>query len=348
MKKNRGFTLIELLAVIVILAVIALIATPLIMGTITKSKMNAFRDSVYGIIHAGEIAATEKMTNNVMFEVKNAKIVDEEGNPLQYKGQEMKEGILSFSNQGESSLVLWNGSYCGLKSKKNSKVTIKKASQLKDCVPIYDVGQDITLSDGTTWKVIRSNEENPLEVELLSTKNLKKLENGTYEQDKLDTALNSSNALAFDPNGRRTPLNGNAYCVNSASLGCNEYEMNGTTVTMDSAIKEVVTEYQKQLINQGSISSKSKVSLITKEQLETLGCDSRADGNTGNCSNAPSWVKGTSYWTRSKEGSNAVDVWVLYTNGDLSYDCASRGTTYGIRPTVTLPIVMFGGIDSIP
>ena len=39
MKINqKGFTLIELLAVIVILAVIALIATPLIMGTITKAK----------------------------------------------------------------------------------------------------------------------------------------------------------------------------------------------------------------------------------------------------------------------------------------------------------------------
>ena len=36
--KSKGFTLIELLAVIVILAVIALIATPLIMGTITKPK----------------------------------------------------------------------------------------------------------------------------------------------------------------------------------------------------------------------------------------------------------------------------------------------------------------------
>ena len=40
MNKSKGFTLIELLAVIVILAVIALIATPLIMGTITKAKRN--------------------------------------------------------------------------------------------------------------------------------------------------------------------------------------------------------------------------------------------------------------------------------------------------------------------
>lgn len=51
--KSKGFTLIELLAVIVILAVIALIATPLIMGTITKAKKNAFIDTASGIIKAG-------------------------------------------------------------------------------------------------------------------------------------------------------------------------------------------------------------------------------------------------------------------------------------------------------
>ena len=55
MKINqKGFTLIELLAVIVILAVIALIATPLIMGTITKAKKNAAIDSAYGYMRAME------------------------------------------------------------------------------------------------------------------------------------------------------------------------------------------------------------------------------------------------------------------------------------------------------
>ena len=54
LKKQKGFTLIELLAVIVILAVIAFIAIPLIMGTITKAKKNAFRDAAYGILKAGE------------------------------------------------------------------------------------------------------------------------------------------------------------------------------------------------------------------------------------------------------------------------------------------------------
>ena len=39
--KNKGFTLIELLAVIVILAIIALIATPIILGIIDDARKSS-------------------------------------------------------------------------------------------------------------------------------------------------------------------------------------------------------------------------------------------------------------------------------------------------------------------
>ena len=42
---KKGFTLIELLAVIVILAIIALIATPIIMGIINDSKKESIKNS---------------------------------------------------------------------------------------------------------------------------------------------------------------------------------------------------------------------------------------------------------------------------------------------------------------
>ncbi len=38
MKNKKGFTLIELLGVIVVLAIIALIATPIVMNTIKNAK----------------------------------------------------------------------------------------------------------------------------------------------------------------------------------------------------------------------------------------------------------------------------------------------------------------------
>ena len=63
--KKKGFTLVELLAVIVILAVIALIATPTILGVIEKSRKGAANSSALGYIDALEkqIAINEMDTD---------------------------------------------------------------------------------------------------------------------------------------------------------------------------------------------------------------------------------------------------------------------------------------------
>ena len=54
MNRNKGFTLIELLAVIVILAIIALIATPIVLGIINDSKESSRKISASYIVNAVE------------------------------------------------------------------------------------------------------------------------------------------------------------------------------------------------------------------------------------------------------------------------------------------------------
>lgn len=62
MKQNqKGFTLIELLAVIVILAIIALIATPIILNVVNNSRKGAARDSAFGVIKAVQLGYTEAL-----------------------------------------------------------------------------------------------------------------------------------------------------------------------------------------------------------------------------------------------------------------------------------------------
>ena len=67
MKQNRkGFTLIELLAVIVILAIILLIATPTVLNLIEDARRGAARNSAMGYIDALEkhIMAEQLKDNN--------------------------------------------------------------------------------------------------------------------------------------------------------------------------------------------------------------------------------------------------------------------------------------------
>lgn len=70
MKKNtKGFTLIELLAVIVVLAVIALIATPIVLNLVKEAKVGAARESVTSYMKAVENSVLKEMVNgkNVTF-----------------------------------------------------------------------------------------------------------------------------------------------------------------------------------------------------------------------------------------------------------------------------------------
>ena len=54
MRNKKGFTLIELLAVIVVLAIIALIATPMILNVVEKARKGAAKSSALGWIDAVE------------------------------------------------------------------------------------------------------------------------------------------------------------------------------------------------------------------------------------------------------------------------------------------------------
>ena len=70
MKRSKGFTLIELLAVIVILAIIALIATPLVLKYIAKSREGANDASANSVLRAVEnYYLTSKFNNKTSYPI---------------------------------------------------------------------------------------------------------------------------------------------------------------------------------------------------------------------------------------------------------------------------------------
>ena len=61
---KKGFTLIELLAVIIILAVIALIATPIVLDVINDARLKSAESSVNGYLSAIDNARYEYILDN--------------------------------------------------------------------------------------------------------------------------------------------------------------------------------------------------------------------------------------------------------------------------------------------
>ena len=60
-KSNKGFTLIELLAVIVVLAVIALIATPIVLRLVNEARVGAAESSATAYVKSVENSILQEM-----------------------------------------------------------------------------------------------------------------------------------------------------------------------------------------------------------------------------------------------------------------------------------------------
>ena len=99
---KKGFTLIELLAVIIILAVIALIATPVVLNVIENSKKEAFKDSVYGAIDAAKYYYYEN-PNTVQLSVTDLKL----------QGKQFKSGTINLKEGMFEAVNVTDGEYCG-------------------------------------------------------------------------------------------------------------------------------------------------------------------------------------------------------------------------------------------
>ena len=61
---KKGFTLIELLAVIILLGVIAVIALPRITNVVDKTKKDAFKQTVVGVIKSAENYLADNILTN--------------------------------------------------------------------------------------------------------------------------------------------------------------------------------------------------------------------------------------------------------------------------------------------
>ena len=97
-KKKIGFTLIELLAVIIVLAIIALIATPIIFNVIENAKLKSLENSCYGVIDAVRTKYAEGLLNSEDGTVKLSGDVKD----IPVSGEQPIEGTWEIDNSSDS------------------------------------------------------------------------------------------------------------------------------------------------------------------------------------------------------------------------------------------------------
>ena len=129
---KKGFTLVELLAVITILAVIALITTPIIFGVIEDSRMNTFTRSVEEMRNVIDMDYNEYgRSGRVTYKYSNNKLVCVEcdgGSDLEldFTGEIDGASGTFYDNDGEITLTVENGVYKATDDGSGEVVTVKK------------------------------------------------------------------------------------------------------------------------------------------------------------------------------------------------------------------------------
>ena len=122
--KTKGFTLIELLSVIVILAIISLIATPIVLNIINDTKEKAFEQTINGIIKSATLKASmELKTEEILYKSENNNWIE---NKLNIDGEIPKYIEIKVNKKGQTRYVITDGVYSFIKNEYDGKVDIKK------------------------------------------------------------------------------------------------------------------------------------------------------------------------------------------------------------------------------
>ncbi len=139
--KKKGFTLIELLAVIVILAIIALIATPLVLKYIEKSRQESKVDSAYSFIRNLETQMANYAIehNGTKYTTDKENIKDLDLNTA-VKGENPDDGKVCISSLGqiEKGIFKYGNYYVSYDGKKGS-ISDKDTYDNFSCSRVLDV-----------------------------------------------------------------------------------------------------------------------------------------------------------------------------------------------------------------
>ena len=324
MKRNKkAFTLIELVSVLVILAILTLIVTPLVLNIIRKTRTAADKRSIDAYGRSIELAIADYLLENGTFPTSIDQLT------VEYSGDTVTCTTTQLNT--DSSVYLAG---CTVGNRTVEEYTYGKEETVK-----YDyvIGNIVEYNE-EQYYVIENSVETESTVKLLKAEPLTVEEANEYGSGHINMYTDSSQGTVYDING----YGGIAY-YSSATCG-----YNGHTNIFDgcltdyskSEVKYVVDNWSTSKISNGLIESR----LITMDELlNDLGFEYFEENTFSGyrkTEDTPTFIFNSNYgyWTMSSLEDNFKSVYAVATNGNsgLTSVSSNYNNFRTIRPVVII------------
>ena len=326
-EKNKGFTLVELLAVIVILALIALIATPIILNVINDAKKQAAKDSAYGYMDAVEkyIVSSELEDKSIQ---DGRYSVEELNKKISVKGSTPDNGNIEIKNSSVKSYDIGIDGYVVSNGKVDKVSTTKK---IENGTAVYynpETGNKCskeaaksttgTKSGCMKWYVFNDKEGNATVNVILdhnTTANVAWNSTGNNSEMKEVKIALENDTKDWKNTARLITANEVAKITGNPDWDASKE--NQTLFCLDTNQSDGTNHCAK---TKGT--SKYTWLFDYTSVCTDYGC---------NISDSSNW----GYWTSIPYKDNTINVWVVNSYGSLTLDYVTR-TVVGIRPVITI------------
>ena len=327
-EKNKGFTLVELLAVIVILALIALIATPIILNVINDAKKQAAKDSAYGYMDAVEkyIVSSELEDKSIQ---DGRYSVEELNKKISVKGSTPDNGNIEIKNSsvksydiGIDGYVVNNGEVKKVsttKSFKNGTAVYYNPETETKCKSSEAVSTTGKNSGCMKWYVFNDKEGN-------ATVNVILDHNTTAK-----VAYNSTGSNSEMKEVKTALENDTKNWKNTARLiTANEVAKITKHPTFDAT--QIGQSWFCLDTNQPDGTNWCSKAQGTSEYAwlfdYTYGC------TRCGCNTSDSNTEG--YWTSTQYKDNSTHAWIIHRDSNMAINYVNHSSQVGVRPVITI------------
>lgn len=311
---KKGFTLIELLAVMVVLAIILLIAIPIIANVVEDAQDEGNKRSIE--LYASAIKngiATYQLNKGTM--PSNIQELKQE-NFIEYDGTEVICKTEKLNSDGSIYLA---GCTVG-----DTEVLDYEYGKEKVCTRQNDEeGFDIvicTIEENTESFYVMNSYLTDVSSDKIVMLTKYNIDPTTYRQSSTAGVSKFSSTYYWESTG------------DNSLVYVYDEKNDGAKITVD----EYVTYLNTKLTGVTG-------SLLTYDQLEALGCSLGTWDSAGSCINAPKWLYSTSrYWTGMSKGASSTVLTIEpgdssnNFNGLNSFMGIVELDSNGIRPVITI------------